>query len=235
MAAQTSMSYRSPRRRARWAIALLVLVALVSAVAAASDLAERDLLQHLKDGERITLQELEASDDRQGLIATIYLGLYLLSAITFLFWFYLTYRNLYALGVEGLEYSPKWTWLGFVIPFMWFYRPCQVAAEIWRASGFREHHKTPYAWRGTDAGDIVYVWWGSFLVITIIDRFAMRAYDNADTLDQALRANFWSAIVNGCDVIGAGIAVLFVWALTQRQDRNTTAMENLAEPSMGSV
>jgi hypothetical protein len=107
----TGISYRSPRRRAQWAIALLVLVALVSAASAAFDLSERNLLQRFKDGERVTLQELEASDDRQAPAATVFLVFFIVSAITFVFWFDLTYRNLYAMRVQGLEYSRKWAWL----------------------------------------------------------------------------------------------------------------------------
>ncbi len=47
MAAQTGIPYRSPRRRAQWAVAVLALMVLPSAVSVAFDLAAE--VEHLTE------------------------------------------------------------------------------------------------------------------------------------------------------------------------------------------
>jgi hypothetical protein len=215
----TSASYRMPNRRAQWATAFLVIIAIVGVVSVVSDLMERDLIQRMRDGGEVTLQEAEASDDRQAAIAVIQLGLLIVSAITFLMWLYLARLNLDAFGVEGVRFAPRWTWLGFVIPVMNVYRPYQVVAEIWKASNPRARSPAFSAWKHTEVNDIVKVWWGSWLILNAVGRLLRRTYDYTDTIDSLLTSNLLTLVLDIGGVIGAGIAILFVRGLTQRQNQ----------------
>jgi hypothetical protein len=222
----TGTGYTSPRHRAQWAIAILGLVIVVTILAVLTEYSRRDLMHRIRDREDVTVQEAQKSDDRASLMAMIQAGALLLSAVTFLAWLYLAYRNLYAFGAEGLEYSPRWTWLGFVIPIMCLFRPYQVAAEIWKASGPKRGLSSKYVWVEDDIGDIVRWWWGSWLVMNILGRLPATSTDQ--TIEGMLRVNAVTISAHVVTVLAAGIAMLFVWSLTVRQ-------ENRAAPDAVSV
>jgi Domain of unknown function (DUF4328) len=183
-----------------------------------SDLMERDLLQRIKDSAFVTLQEAKESDSRQATIAFIQTGLFIVSASVFLYWFYLAYRNLLAFGIGWLRYSPRWTWLGFVIPIFNLFRPYQIAAEIWTISN-------PNTLNRSDAVDpIVKWWWGIFLVVNELGRILLRTSLRSDTIDQALNGNLLTIFLDGSYILAAGITILFVRSLTQRQEQKYAAL-----------
>jgi len=232
MTTHRQLAFRSPRQRAYWAIALLVLIALLSVVSLVANLSERELLQRIKDGDRVTLEEVSANDDRQAAIARLSLTAFVASAFTFIFWFFLTYRNLYALGVRGLRYSAKWTWLGFLIPVLNAFRPYQVAKEIWDESGSVPGHFDASSRQYNQAADILWMWWGSWLVLQTLDRIIVRFTDD-QTVDQLVTRNTAYIIIEVAYIVAAGITIRFIWSLTQRQELTGSAFQKLAAASSG--
>ena len=59
------------------------------------------------------MAEATASDNRQAAIGSIYLVLFVLTAILFLMWIHRAHRNLPSLGSSSLKYSPGWAVGGF--------------------------------------------------------------------------------------------------------------------------
>lgn len=221
--------YQSAHHRARVAIAMLIIITIFTGVAIAASIAERDLLQQIKNDETVTQIQIDESDERQLAIAIGQAGLLLISAVTFLRWMHLAYRNLPAFGIVGLRFSPAWTWKGFVIPILNLYRPYEVMSEIWRASG---SSSTPWKQREVDA--LVKWWWGSWIVINVIGRGLGRYFRGSDSIDQLLNANVVTIILDGLTIFSAALAMLLIWTLTQRQEQTLTIMttqhENTGQP-----
>jgi len=82
------------------------------------------------------------------------LGLYVLTAIAFLIWFYRAYQTVNL--AEGTAHSPDQAVWTFLIPVLNLYRPYQIATEIWRKS-------SP---GGADLGHsgLIIAWWAFWVL-----------------------------------------------------------------------
>lgn len=82
---------------------------------------------------------------------------FLLSAIFVGMWIHRAHRNLFAAGLQGLEFTPGWSVGWFFIPIMSLFRPFQAMRELWnRSLGEDDSYAsvTP-----SEVG----IWWGTFL------------------------------------------------------------------------
>lgn len=224
-------NYQSPNRWAQWLVICIGVVAIVSMVSVISDLMERDLVVRFVDSNPIAqynlLDDLKASDQRQNVINWIQLGSFIISAVFFLKWFHRTYRNLSSFGMTMLTYSPRWTWLGFVVPFVNFVRPYQVASEIWTCS-----EPNMAAYQGKVA-PIVKLWWGSFLVMNLLGRVLTSLYRNLDTAEQVFSANAASILFDFSYIVASAFAIAFIVSLTRRQEEKRASLANAALPTTG--
>ena len=78
--------YSSPRKRANWATALLVILGIFTVFSIVGTIGEIETLQNMKNGEPVTAEELEAkgSGVPDADITSIVLSIAI--AIAFLFW-----------------------------------------------------------------------------------------------------------------------------------------------------
>jgi len=67
-----------------------------------------------------------------GVGTTVTLGLFAVTAIAFLVWFYLAYQAVNL--AEGSVHSPDQAVWTFIVPILNLFRPYQIATEIWRKS-----------------------------------------------------------------------------------------------------
>lgn len=93
--------------------------------------------------------------------------------ITFCIWIYLAHRNLRAFGVRYLRFTPGWAVGWFFIPVANLFRPVQVMAELWRASGPDTSltGRRPHSASGTA---VLAPWWASYLVMANLHALAYR-------------------------------------------------------------
>jgi hypothetical protein len=135
-----------------------------------------------------TLRHRQDGLSAPSLVLKLHLLVRLATACAFLTWFDRMYANIDA--IEGLSNFPRWWAIGgfFVPPFVLF-RPCEIAAEIWRRTATRD-----------DAPVIVYVWWAAFLnaaILALLGRVAT-SY--------------------GMYIAAAGTAIVMVRMLTLREE-----------------
>src|SRR6266545_4148948 len=116
-----------PARRARLAVRVATLIAIVGAFA---NLADTWLVGFL-----------EGRAPRPGPATGLALGVgilqalwFLVSATLFLAWFRRAYANLTPLGARRLRYRPWWALGAWVLPVFSLFRPKQLLNDIWRAS-----------------------------------------------------------------------------------------------------
>ncbi|MHB9150478.1 MAG: DUF4328 domain-containing protein [Thermoleophilia bacterium] len=207
-------NFRSPRSRALWAIALIGAVGVAYVAGFWSDLLERDLLARMASGTDWTMAETLRSDSRQMAVAWSQLGLFLASAGAFLSWSHLAYRNLRAFGVTGLRYSPRWTWLGFIVPIWCVFRPFQVMREMWLASSPDSSSST---WSRGRTPLLMKLWWAVWLLSTVAGNLVARWYSYANGSADLLDANSLSLAVDVFNVLSVYLAASVVWRVTARQ------------------
>ena len=135
--------------------------------------------------------------------------LLLVTGICFLVWTYRLNRNLQALGVAGLQFSPGWAVGYFFIPVISLWRPYQIFREIWQASDPGPAPRSGRAWQNIAPPALLGFWWVIWMITNIVDRLSAETPDNPDT--ETVSAAF--------GLVSALLAVAVVRLFTARQER----------------
>jgi hypothetical protein len=225
-------TYRPISRRAKWVIRALVVSALVDLAAVFSGGAEFRLLDQAQAGKIITEDEAYANDLRQALVGIIQTVVFFASIIVFLAWFRRAYRNLPALGAWPLRYGRGWAIGSWFVPILNYFRPKQIANDIWRASNPEAPADQGATWQGTSVPKLFAVWWLAFVVANALYTAAFRLSVRAEELSelkQVTSTYLWADILS---VLAAVLAVVVVRRTTARQDERALALGfNLADTS----
>jgi hypothetical protein len=234
--------------RARWAVIALVAVIVTDILAIGSDLLEIRLMNRLVGGEDVSPSSLDSNDIRQIVVGLLVLAAYVASIVLFIRWFHRAYSNLPALGSEP-RFKRGWAIGGWFVPIMWFWRPKQIANDIWRGtdSSTRSLHITK-----TDVAPLVGIWWAAWIIAGVVFTRSSLAYastptaleagvsamlgDTADAED-IRRAAVLDLVANGIDIAAAVLAILVVQRMTSRQSERERMLAALREspPAVGST
>lgn len=167
--------------------ALLAISLLLAAIGLMASLDEYSILKNLQDGTFASELEAEvavtASDDRQGLIAILWICLRLITAIVFLTWVYKASSNLRPMGGRNLEFTPGWSVGWYFVPFANIIKPFKSMMEIWTISKSEARSRFEYE------DKILSTWWGLLFLSTVAARLSLRFADGADSLDGLLNAS----------------------------------------------
>lgn len=216
---QPAHAFSSCHVLARFVIGALLLVMIMDVVAVVSGIAEVRLITRVIDGEFVTLEELEANDDRQAVVGTLQLAALVVTIILFLVWIYRSHRNLPALGASGLKYSPNWAVGGWFIPIMNLWRPYQVTAEIWKASDPDTSDPEGQAWQTTPVSPLLKFWWALWIIGGIIGSILLRfAFQEPEDLEAFRTRSITFVVSDGIDILAVILAILVVWYITSRQE-----------------
>ena len=210
--------------RAKWAERALIAVVALYAIAAVSAYFAYQTYQR----DLVTQDDLDTTDLREGLIALLGFIALIAAAVIFIRWFRRAYLNLPALGATELRYKSWWTIGGWFIPILSFFRPKQIANDIWRRSapdgvepgGTHEYGHVPalFQW-----------WWAFFLIGTWLENISFRADLNANDLDAYANVAVLDMVTDSVNVIGGVLAILVVRRTTARiEARASRVAESLA-------
>ena len=213
---QEPPAYRPVRRRARWAVGLLVLSLLTDLLAVVFGVSERGVLTRMADGELVPPGEVSASDDRQLGIAFAQGVVFVATAVAFLAWFVRAYANLEALGARDLRYGRRWSVGAWFVPILNLFRPKQIANDIWRGSDPDAPGSTVVG-RGHVPG-LFALWWAAFLVSGALYQGASRAEMAAVGTDALLAANGLWLAADLVSALSAPLAIAVVLRTAARQE-----------------
>jgi len=142
---------------------------------------------------------------------------FIICSVVFLMWLFRARKNLPALGISAVRWSPGWSMAWWFIPIMSLFRPYQVVKETWQvtdptsAPGEQRSQKLPsyFVW-----------WWTLYLIYTIginvTDNYASAVGGDPD-LDEA-------AVLTMIDVIMLLVGMGAAWNAT-RIMRDITARQ----------
>jgi hypothetical protein len=125
--------YRPLNARARYTLASLAVLGLVLGLSILSTILEIDLLNRMEN-ETVSQREIASNLDRMRVLESASVISLFAAIAAFCFWIYRASRNLRSLGVEKQRFSPAWAVGWWFVPIMFWFRPYQVAAEIWKSS-----------------------------------------------------------------------------------------------------
>ncbi len=188
--------------RSRRVTVLFAVIILVSLVAVVSDYIEINLLSRIQAGEAFTLEEAEASDNRQATIGIIQMAMFAVTVVVFLMWIHRAYKNLPALRGRLPKYSPGWAVGSWFVPFLNLVRPYQIVREIWENAV------------GPEAG-LVRWWWGLFLLSGFVG--SVVAQSGGETISEVLTASWLMLGSDALDIPAAVLAIFIVRRISTGQ------------------
>jgi hypothetical protein len=207
--------YRSARKRAIWTSVLLAVTGLAIAFYMGTTAEVLDLRQQFEAHEFVVVSQMAgAEEDRDD--AAVFFGLaFIATAVAFLMWTYRAARNLPSLGSFGQRFSPRWAVGWWFVPVMFFFRPYQVAAEIWKGSAPDSAQGHTVDWKAGPVSPLLAWWWALWIASNIVGFLASFAEGESERSIGALQIELLGDAVL---IAAAALAVAVVWRTTKRQD-----------------
>lgn len=233
---------------AKWIIFLIVVDIVLAVVAIPTTYYHIELLSKTIAGEITTEAEIFAVSwweefmglERQtitedlsgGRLQVIITILYMLKFITIaalliisLMWLYRVHKNLPALGVSDLRFSPGWAVASWLIPIVNFYLPYQVVKEIWKASDPSVNPSSNLSWQKTPTSLILGWWWGFWLTSALAGQASM--FLSKKTLGDVYTMS-WVLLASDILIIVADIfLILIVRTIDARQEAKNRRIATL--------
>jgi hypothetical protein len=209
---------RPLRQLGKAVIGLLCLVIAVDLVALWADTVQLGLLTDVRDGQRVSLEKLTASDDRVMTAGLLQTGTYIACAIAFLIWYARAYGNLERLGARGEFRSRRWAIISWFVPFANYVVPKRVMNVIWRASD-PDLPAVANHWEGNRVSPLLHWWWAMWVVSTLVTNILLRnSLDSGQTADELVSIATGYVVIDIIDIVPAVLAILVVRATTNRQE-----------------
>lgn len=213
--------YESLRGLTTAVVALLWLDIAMQVAYAGTSLGVVSLINGLLDGSIIPEDDsLAPSEIAQSIIGLVSIAVSLGLFIVIGRWIYRAAWNARHLGARRLEHSPGWAVGWYFVPFANLVMPYRAMKETWLAS------HAPQDWQPDKGGaGPLPLWWGLWLVGSIVGNISFRLTLNAETLEQ-MRAAEWVGIVQ-C-ALAVPLALVFMRiarTLSAEQDRQAGAAQ----------
>jgi Domain of unknown function (DUF4328) len=212
------------RGRSWWAIGAVAAVLVADVVVIWSDLLEVDLMSRLvEDGEVFSalspqaFDDVQANDDRQLVVFVVWAAAWVAAAVFFIRWFWSAYWNLRALGQPETRYHPAWAMVSWFVPIFGFWRPKQMANDIWRGSNPDGGAIAKDAWKDMSVPALLWFWWAFWIVSSSLSNYVGRLWWDADTPESTRTAAKVDVASSGLEIVTGVLAIAVIVKLTSRQ------------------
>lgn len=175
------MLMRPNADRARIAIVFLWIALALELVAGISDYLQLQFLHNVQNGIPVSAADADSNDQRQALIALVYLAVYITSLVFFIMWMRRAYYNLHRV-VSNLSFGEGWAAGAWFVPFVNFVRPFRIMKEMAYETEqllVRENLTEPKPIRTK----IVGMWWAFWLLTNVGANISSRIQLKSDSLD----------------------------------------------------
>ena len=213
---------------------LMVVWTVVAGLAAGATIRFRNALADLETNPlALTPDDVVRLENVTDVYGIIQIVLFCSTALVFVIWFRRMHVNLRAFGEPRTEHSDGWAVGGWLVPFLNFVRPKQIADDIWSRSDPERSRggATPGSLRGT-VPKLIHWWWGIYLASGFSAWFAGLG-GSVDSVSGATARATWWFIGDLLQIVLGVVTFLVVAAFTERQGRRAayiTAQEDAATP-----
>ncbi len=220
--------YESARIRANWTVGLLVATCVAYAIHMLGTFYVIDLVSRLEAGEYIPNSELDDAILALDALLILLFLVYAPTVVAFLMWTHRASRNLQPLAAHGQRFSPSWAVGWWFVPIMFYFRPYQVMAEIWRGSTPHMLRGTAIDWKNGRVTALLPWWWGLWVVSSLIGlvfgySFGFSEAFSPDTVPSAAALQ-WDLLTSAITICAGVLAILVVRRITGHQDEKHRGM-----------
>lgn len=227
-----------------WAYSVLAFSVLANVFYATVSLIYAGKVQTQIDTHSLTLAQAEDAEHLFNVGGVIWLISLAAAAIGFLVWWYPAYSNLPRLTGYSRRFGRGWSIGAWFVPILSLWRPKQIGNDIWR-SGDPEARGNEQ-WASLPVSPLVHWWWAIYLLTSFFGGIAGALLSSDPVLSNSVVAAGLAPLadppthadlvrehsaaialaISGVVEIGSAVlAILFVKAATERQDRAITATE----------
>lgn len=183
-------------QRSKTAIILIWIVLTIEIISLISSFFQLNLLQSVADGGTVTIDEANANDTREQIIAIVFMVAYLVSAITFIMWFRRAYFNLHQ-RVNHLADTEGWAAGSWFIPIFNLFKPFQIMRELYRETRVLLSNNGIMNYEALSTKFLGW-WWGLWIFNGFMGNISFRMSRNAETVDQLIswtQFNIFTSII----------------------------------------
>lgn len=188
---------------------LSVAVTVVSLV---SNYLQYNLIQNAEIN-GLDLADAESNDKRQHFIAVCQVAVFLACAVTFIIWFYQTYRQLHDMGSNGVTFRRGWAIGVWFVPILNVVRPHQIMKEIW------EEHHFIVSGDASFSNNLISLWWGAFIVLGVLQRISNSLYKNVESVAAFRGVTVFDMAMDSVMIVGAICVIRIVRRIVNLQER----------------
>jgi hypothetical protein len=194
---------------------MLGLTIVLSLVTIAVMLDRISLFDSLAAGDRVSIADAQASDDHIHAVAIASIVLLILTAIAWLGWQSLAYRNALDLGIRNPRFSTGWAIGWWFVPVATLVKPKQVMNDIWRGSDpGLVGNESGFSERPVDM--LLHLWWAAWLASTFLERLAVHLDDTANTFFEVHSAGKTYIVAEVVTIVAASYAIIIITRITRR-------------------
>jgi hypothetical protein len=227
-----------------WAYSVLAFSVLANAFYAVVSLIYAGKVQTQIDAHSLTLGQAENAENLFTVGGVIWLIGLVAGAIGFLVWWYRAYSNLPGLTGHSRRFGRGWSIGAWFVPILSLWRPKQIGNDIWRGGDPKARGNE--RWMSLPVSPLVHWWWAVYLLTSFIGGIAGALLSSDPVLSNSViapglapvadppshadlvqehSAAIAYAVSDVIEIASAVLAILFVKAATERQDRSVAATE----------
>lgn len=212
---ETENNYKDSSSLTNWVRYMLYAQIVVVIISMGSNFLEHQLLADYQNGiytsQEQAVADGEASDQRQQIIALIYLVVFIVSGFLILRWIHRANYNARQLGAKDMMFTPGWSIGYYFIPILSLWKPFQAMKEIWKAS------HNPENWSSEKAGSILGLWWFLWIVTNILGHAVFRMSTGAEELQELMNLNIIRQVSDVLAIPLALVTLSIINSISQAQ------------------
>lgn len=200
--------------RAKIAQVLILVVMLLDLASAVSSYLQYNLLLLIKNEEYVLDQVLDANDNREQIIALMYLLAFIISIITFLRWFRRAYYNL---NIRvNCSHSEGWAAGAWFVPIISLFRPYQIMKEMDAKTTNLINSKTNEKLESNE--NTIGLWWALWIISNYVGQYLFKIVSKSQNIDGFLNGTLMS-IVNS--LLGIVLAIITINTIRSYSKKET--------------
>lgn len=201
-----------------WVVSTLLAAQLAVALLAGSRfLAEIGLASRVDQG-GVSAAEIDLLDRQLRQVSVTAIVLFFVTAVVWLVWEYLAYRNLESLGTVGTDTSPSGSVGWWFVPFANLVKPFRGVRDLWKGSAPDRSEN----WKMLPTWAVIGWWWATFLGSRIVVDMGLSMRTEASSLTGVVNGDRLTILGELMLATSALLAILVVRSVDARQGLRAT-------------
>lgn len=199
-------SLRPNDERAKTAVILIWVALVMDIISLGSGYMQYDLFYSAVNSGGVSVEDFQANNVREQLIAIVSLIVVIISAVTFIQWFRRAYFNLHQ-KVNHLSHTEGWAAGAWFVPFVNLYRPYQIMKEMYEeTSALLSKNEVSNRGESLSTGTVG-AWWGVWIITGILGQIVFRMSMNAEEADALMSITILGMVQSALGIPLAFLAV----------------------------